>query len=703
MCRTTNMKKKFYLIAKGIVIVIITFAHGINGQWEQTGGPIGERISPMIVHGKSIFAGSRLYGIHRSDDGGLTWKYLYRGLPKNDFSPYCFAIKRDTIYAGSYRGYLYKSFDNGENWVAANTGFPDIGYQGFNSVLSIAVGDSEMIAALDLDGIFRSVNGGRNWVKISSNINNKSVTIVNGKLYTTNSKGFYYSLNHGSSWGKCKKGLPDSVTIKILYNSSDKLLGASDSGAIYMFNEADTCWIKVKAKTEGVAASGIKIRNDTMFAMVYERGVYRSFRTDTSWFPVNNGLTDMNVNSVELLGDTLLVGTKNGGLFRSMNFGSQWNRLNSGPGSADAGSLAIAGDTIWACIWGNGLSRSIDGGTTWVQCNSGLNGYNMYLDQILVHKGIVYAWYAFRQFMYNIAAEKWYAPKVRPASVTAMCIHNNQVFASTISGLYYTTDQGLTWVRIDGFPSDSLSAVVSNGSTLYISTCRKGIYKSTDNGITWSPENNGLTDTISYSLAINGQNIIAYSSKGTIFHSSNGGSNWIPCNSTIKPNGYCSMTYINNTIFASTYDSGLYLSKDNGDTWFIDSGITTVRLRCTALCGTSLYEGTEAAGVWKRPLYDFVGKLNQPSGTTISNSIIKEIVFNQMEKAVTFHLILSEETLMTLCVYNISGQKIASILKKRMMAGKQSIRWRTNAYSAGTYILRVKSGIFEREVNFAIY
>ena len=67
-------------------------------------------------------------GIHKSEDGGETWKKLTKGIPKSNLGKIGIAIsyqKPDVIYAAieedRTKGGVYKSSDRGESWKKCQT------------------------------------------------------------------------------------------------------------------------------------------------------------------------------------------------------------------------------------------------------------------------------------------------------------------------------------------------------------------------------------------------------------------------------------------------------------------------------------------------------------------------------------------------------------------------------------------------------
>lgn len=70
----------------------------------------------------------------------------------------------------------------------------------------------------------------------------------------------------------------------------------------------------------------------------------------------------------------------------------------------------------------------------------------------------------------------------------------SRVYAATESGLYRTTDAGLTWARVPGFtaPVTEVEAAPATPSAIYAYLSGFGIQRSTDGGATWSAARRGL-------------------------------------------------------------------------------------------------------------------------------------------------------------------------------------------------------------------
>ncbi|NND59676.1 MAG: glycosyl hydrolase [Gammaproteobacteria bacterium] len=129
--------------------------------------------SPLDEH--LLYAGTDDGLIHVTTDGGQTWRSAGR-LPGVADYYYVNDIRADlhdadTVYvavdnhkAGDYRPYIFKSTDRGRRWRAINSGIPDRHLVW--RLVQDHVEPNLMFAGTEF-GVFATVDGGGNWVKLS--------------------------------------------------------------------------------------------------------------------------------------------------------------------------------------------------------------------------------------------------------------------------------------------------------------------------------------------------------------------------------------------------------------------------------------------------------------------------------------------------------------------------------------------------------
>jgi hypothetical protein len=143
------------------------------------------------------------------------------------------------------------------------------------------------------------------------------------------------------------------------------------------------------------------------------------------------------------------------------------------------------------------------------------------------------------------------------ASTLNLLARNSRIFAVTdYQGSYYSDNNGTNWVLMN-FPS--AYTLCSNDTYIFASTS-SGIYKSSDNGISWQ----STSLSVSGGCLLSKGNYIFSGSGSTLYISSNNGVNWIQT-STVFMIG--SLATNGNEIFAGSPNNGIYKSTNNGFNW----------------------------------------------------------------------------------------------------------------------------------------
>jgi hypothetical protein len=115
-----------------------------------------------------LYAGTDLFGVYKSVDGGANWIQLTSGLGDT----YVTALVVDpnvhtTLYAGTWSGGVYRSIDGASNWAAINSGLTD------NQVTSLAIDPSSpatLYAGTVAGGVCKTVTSGASWSPSSTGL-----------------------------------------------------------------------------------------------------------------------------------------------------------------------------------------------------------------------------------------------------------------------------------------------------------------------------------------------------------------------------------------------------------------------------------------------------------------------------------------------------------------------------------------------------
>ena len=161
--------------------------------------------------GSSVLAGTD-QGVYRWDAAEKRWEHLPSML---DELPIWSLVQsphdRNVLLAGTRPAALYRSEDAGRSWKRLPVEFPPhcraVERPRVTQILFDPGDPSAVWAGVEIDGVYRSRDGGKTWAKrveglVSDDIHGLAVVRDNGrrKLFATTNKGLHVSLDDGETW-----------------------------------------------------------------------------------------------------------------------------------------------------------------------------------------------------------------------------------------------------------------------------------------------------------------------------------------------------------------------------------------------------------------------------------------------------------------------------------------------------------------------
>src|SRR6266536_1089293 len=234
----------------------------------------------------------------------------------------------NVVYAGTQTQGIYKSTDNGSNWVAANNGIDrarisDIIASGGN-VLAAASSSCSIF-----NNVFKSTDNGASWSP-TSGLGGKIVeafAIKGGSIYATvglglGGNGVWRSTDNGNTWQVVPSPIQNGGEIIV----SDNAIIVAEDNFIWRSTDDGASWDVV----EQFALTGISsfARAGTKLFAAENTGIETSTDNGASWdfSPFSNGAYSFSSNgSVIYLGSTDKV-------FKSTDFGTTWVDVSTGLG-----------------------------------------------------------------------------------------------------------------------------------------------------------------------------------------------------------------------------------------------------------------------------------------------------------------------------------------------------------------------------------
>jgi photosystem II stability/assembly factor-like uncharacterized protein len=531
----------------------------------------------------ALYVGTGGGGIFSSGPAGEFRKASNTGLGTGDgldfsallIDPTVSHTSPPTLYAGT-RGGVYRSVDGGDNWVANNTGLSE------QSVLSLVQGSGGTLYAGTSNGIFRgATDGSSSWVDIgvpsmgavtsiaidfADPVDPADVDI----LYATSATGgIFKSPDAGTTWSTINQGLTTTDIRSILVHPQNRnLLYAGGVGTVFKSTDGGGRWTAIDLGS---------LEN------------------------VSNPLPEASIKSMISTAGNILYAGGSAGVFKSVNQGKAWTAVNTRLASREVQALAFHPDQLgilYAALDGDGIYKSLDGGGSWREENGPANQpaqqITKFVSSLVVDPG-------------------------NPSRLYAGT-SGGGVFRGTVGA-----DGHLTWEPIDNHLSatlptggvQSLAILPGGPPTLYAGMFQNGIFKVVDDGSdTWvrvTEENPDVGDDLSdrsvSALAIHPESPSIFFAGTTtgLFKSNNGGATWsaasdldgirihfITFDSDADPPG--------SEMYVGT-DSGVFKSVDEGANWtpLADGMASPVyAILVDPQQNSIVYAGTVATGIYRR-------------------------------------------------------------------------------------------------------
>ncbi|MBO1350455.1 MAG: hypothetical protein EBE86_025155 [Hormoscilla sp. GUM202] len=442
---------------------------------------------------QSLFVGTN-YGIFRSPDDGENWVEINKGLI--DINIYSLAINdKGYIFAGATGGNVFRSIDLGESWV-------EIGSGGVSIVIQYQVPNAQTIkeVALKISNTATNISNEADTIKgAATNISDETDTI----------KGAATNI---SDEADTIKGAATNIS-----NEADTIKGAATN----ISNEADT--IKKTADTISGAATNIS-------------GAATNISGATT--NIKDAATNISGAATNISGAANTLPWNVGQNWQWEVKSTEYQETNL-PNSIIR-CIAVYDNIIYVGTE-YGIYRSQDSGHTWVEINKG---------------------------------------KTKAANLTGTIVYtivknNNSIFVGTDRGVFRSSKNGNTWeeweeINDSGTPKKLADKTVYalllyNNSNLLAGT-NLGVFLSTNfsgiaNNVSWIAKNNNIgTVPIIYALTSIGNKIYAGTSKG-VFLTEDVAENWTEINTGLINKEIRSLLCYNNKLLAGSWFDRLH-TKD---------------------------------------------------------------------------------------------------------------------------------------------
>ncbi len=481
-------------------------------------GLTNNQVTSLAVVGANIFAGTERNGIFLSTNNGSKWLAASGGIPYDTI----FGVSTITaivaigsyLFAGTGVGFsgsgdgVFLSTNSGEQWTSVGLSS--------RSISAFAKIGTRLFVGTD-ESIFLSGDSGKKWSSVDSGLpSNASVyglASFGSNLFAGMSNNTFRSTDNGMSWQEVSNGLTNSGDLFAFTMIGANLLTGSDGG-IFLSVDSGMNW---HVANSGLTNTGrvltLAMNGTNLFAGI-ENSVFLATDSGRSWIVTDSGLPNAQVDVLAVSGSNILAGTDGYGVFRSTNNGASWSSSNKGLiTSGDAyvvESFAVRGAELFAGTYGYGVFHSSDTGVNWT---SGGVQWAAVLSLAFMG-GELFAGSDAGIFRSTDNDSSWkavYGGYTSGPTCTSLGAIGTYLFAGFENdGIFLTTNDGGDWSRRDSGLGDHLTvrtfAVV--GTKIFAAT-PSGVFLSTDSGLSWNSVNAGLTQLDVQSLYLSGNDLIA--------------------------------------------------------------------------------------------------------------------------------------------------------------------------------------------------
>ncbi len=200
-----------------------------------------------------------------------------------------------------------------------------------------------------------------------------------------------------------------------------------------------------------------------------------------------------------------------------------------------------------------------------------------------------------------------YAVRVTSLAISPGYASDHTVFFGTDNGVYRSVNSGASWIAINtGFPADTgidalaISPGFSGDMTLFAGSWNVEVFKSTNAGTSWGALNTSFPSTQLSALAISpnftGDGILFATTWNGNFESTDGGASWTK-NNFSGALAFSPGFGTDKRIFGLSNSGGFFISSDAGASWTESStGITAADVLSIAVSPGYANDGTIFAG-----------------------------------------------------------------------------------------------------------
>jgi photosystem II stability/assembly factor-like uncharacterized protein len=508
--------------------------------------------------------------VFRTTDGGKNWQALPAMHGKSIRAMAMSASNPHVLVAGALDG-LFRTKDGGNDWERMSPS----GHAEIKNIESIAIDpkDPNVVYAGTWHLAWKTADGGANWQHINKGMIDDSDVfsiIVDhsnpANVFASACSGIYKSVTAGEQFSKIQ-GIPFSARrTRVLKQDpgNPNIVYAGTTEGLWKTMDLGKTWKRVSNPEIVVNDVFIDPRNSNHVLLATDRsGVLALNNATGMWTASNHGYTHRYVTAIvadQKDPNTIYVGVVNdrefGGVFFSRDNGQHWQQKSSGLGGKDVFTLKQASSGALVAGTNHGSYLLERNGSEWHPINN-----------VVVEKA---ATKTVKKGSKKVqVASKTVTKSILDARVNDVEIAGDRWMEATTNGLFFSKDQGKSWMGGPVQGEKEFVSVRGRGNTV-VAAARTKVYVSNDNGATFTERSLAKYVSSIRGVTVTPETHILVASREGAFVSSDAGATWSHVVAGLPDKEITSITFDSgaNRLLATSLQTGvIFQSTDNGRSW----------------------------------------------------------------------------------------------------------------------------------------
>lgn len=718
---------KEIMMKKVMLITLLLFGINLTAEFQQTNGPAGGRFSSMAQYGNAIYGLTNQSTLFRYSDnqwqrqekltgysGIFTFRNRlfalgYAGIKLYDdvnggwmqvsddyirsysiSGEKLYVVINDTVYHSDDGVNFSRTFDNLSNEVEL---FGDTLSQRLINITAVSRYDSVCLLACmgelgaSLKGMYISHDGGMHWMApegLPGFTRVYDIVKWNKKYYIGSTTGVFVSSDSGLTWQGSSAGFPTTSTNLIVGNLlvQKNTLYAIESTTRQAFRLDGDQWVPVTG-TEGIIL--MEPSNSDQLLLSMDDGIFLYDIPSEVMTDISETLIASNVQVLARDNQTAIAYMPGNMAYLTSNSGEDWEMLPE-----NFTRIGILGEKfIFADDAGVKMTEDLISVATSINGNLPSDNLNSISD-LVVANGNIYV-------TFSRSRRRTHLPAIWEAG-----------------GVYISENSGGSWQSINsGLPTSGSVKVpiynlYVNGNTLFANTA-DGTFRSTNNGNSWTRFENGLLD---YERPIHFGTLGDISVITTYYgmkYSTPEMTGWeditTGLDSVYTGYDYQYVNFAGDLYIYSNKEQRFYRLEDLSWSAVNYDQDSFMEISNFSAASDVIYASVMDGGVWKGDLT--VTALEGNNHDIPQDVRLMQNFPNPFNPSTTISYSVNSNSRVTLRIYNILGEEIATLVNDHKSSGRHSVVWHGknnsgNLVSAGIYVyqLTVNGKILEKKMMY---